>query len=343
MGAIKNLFWNREETRLRAGWRLIVAIFVWFVLLFLVLGLRNRMLSETLPDLYRDEATLVIHLLLVGLVFMGLVGSRLLDRRPVADYGFHLSKAWWLDVGFGMALAAFLLLSIFLVELALGWIEITGIFVSAAAGQPYGGYPFGLVILLGLIGFLCGAMQEEITWRGYLTQNLAEGLNWKRIGPARATLIAMLVSSVLFGWGHGNIPHATTLTPYNTILAAVLVLAAGYVLTGELALSIGFHAAWNFAQVLVFGFPGGDPMFGTSVIAFAQRGPELWTGGAYGPEGGLLGTGAFLLGFVPLALWIRWRYGAIRLHPSIAQPPERRPGVQSSQSVQQPSVIPLDQ
>ena len=108
MDTIRNLFWNREEARLRAGWRLIVAIFVWFVLLFLVLGLHEGMLSETLPDLYRDEATLVIHLLLVGLVFMGLVGSRLLDRRPVADYGFHLSKAWWLDVGFGVALAAFI-------------------------------------------------------------------------------------------------------------------------------------------------------------------------------------------------------------------------------------------
>jgi uncharacterized protein len=343
MDIIRNLFWNREEARLRAGWRLIMAIFVWFVLLFLVLGLHDGMLSETLPDLYRDWVTLVIHLLLVGLVFMGLVGSRLLDRRPVADYGFHLSKAWWLDVGFGVALAAFLLLGIFFVELALGWIEITGIFVSAAASQPYGGYPFGLVILLGFIGFLCGAMQEEITWRGYLTQNLAEGLNWKRIGPARATLLAMLVWSVLFGWGHGNIPHATILTPYNTILATVLVLAAGYVLTGELALSIGFHTAWNFAQVFVLGFPGGDPMLGTSVFAFSQHGPELWTGGAYGPEGGLLGTIAFLLAFVPLALWVRWHYGSIRLHPSIAQPPARRPGIESLQSNQQPAVIPLDQ
>ena len=342
MKSIKRLFWNSGEARLRSGWRLIAAVTGWLVILILVLRLRDAVLSEALPDLVLEEAVPAIHMLLLMVVFLGLLGSRLLDHRPVADYGFHLSAVWWRDLGFGMALAVIVLLSTFLIELGLGWIEITGSFVTAAANHPYGGQPFGLAILLGFVGILCGAIVEEITWRGYLTKNLAEGLNWPRIGPRWATMIAMLVWAAWFGWSHGSNPHATSLTPYNAILATVSILGGAYVLTGELALSIGFHTAWNFAQVFVFGFPGGDPMFGTSVIAFTQHGPALWTGGAYGPEGGLLGTIAFLLGFVLLALWVRWRYGAIRLHPSIAQPPKRRPGSESLQSTEQPSIIPLD-
>jgi hypothetical protein len=41
----------------------------------------------------------------------------------------------------------------------------------------------------------------------------------------------------------------------------------------------------------------------------------------YGVEGGLLGTGAFLLGFLLTVAWVRLRRGSVRLYPSLAQPP----------------------
>jgi hypothetical protein len=318
MRTIKNLFWNREEARLRAGWRILVYQAVWFILFYAAFYLRNTVLSNWLAEVYRTPLAVAIHTLLVVVLLLGLVGSRLLDRRPIADYGFHLNRGWWLDLGFGIVLATLLMLCIFGVELAVGWTEITGTFVTADPGLL-----FGPMILVVFTTITLIAAEEEISWRGYMLQNMAEGLNLKVIGPRVATLVAAFISSVLFGLAHAENLNATTLSTINTMLFAVLVLAAGYVLTGELALPIGFHVAWNFVQVGVFGYSGGATQLGAAFFAISEHGPELWTGGAYGHEGGLLGTGAIILGFLLIVAWIRLRRGSVRLEPSVAQPPVR--------------------
>ena len=88
---------------------------------FRCIGLRNTILARWLPEVYRTPVAVAIHTFLVVVLLLGLVGSRLLDRRSLADYGFHLNKGWWLDLGFGLALGTLLMLGIFGVELAKGF------------------------------------------------------------------------------------------------------------------------------------------------------------------------------------------------------------------------------
>lgn len=319
MTTIKHLLWNRDEARPRAGWRILVYSAAWFILGYVAIFLRNTVSAGWLPEVYRTPLLAAIFTLLVVVLLTGLVGSRLLDRRSFADYGFHLNKGWWLDLGFGMALGTLLMLGIFGVELALGWTEITATFVTGDSGQRFG--PLILVLFTTIL--LYGGILEEITYRGYMLQNLAEGLNLKRIGPQLATLIAVLISSVVFGLGHAENAGATSLNTINTMLVAALVLAAGYVLTGQLALPIGFHVAWNFVGVGVLGFSANANIVGASFFAISEHGPALWTGGVNGPLGGLLGTGAFILGFLLTAAWVRVRRGKVRLDLSVVQPPAR--------------------
>jgi membrane protease YdiL (CAAX protease family) len=333
VSTIKHLFWNSKESRVRAGWRVAVYLIAAFALGFALVRFRETVLSGSLAEVYLNTVEAAIYLLLVGGVLLGLVGSRLLDRRPLADYGFHLSKVWWLDLGFGLTLGALLMLGMFVVDLAMGWVTITGTFATGDPGQP-----FAPAILAGFIAVLLVAVQEEVTWRAYSIKNMAEGFNWRVVGPRWATVIAVLLSSVLFGFAHADNIDAVTLSTLNTMLIAVLVFSAGYVLTGELAVPIGFHLGWNFVQVFVLGFYGGATRFGASFLAIAEGDPggRLWTGMPYSHEGGLLATGAFILGFLLIVAWVRLRRGGVRLDRSIAKPPARG-GISDSVSRAAPS------
>ncbi|HEV8633738.1 MAG TPA: CPBP family intramembrane glutamic endopeptidase [Chloroflexota bacterium] len=320
MSAITALFWDRGAARLRAGWRVLVFWAGWLALFLVVSRLSDTVLAGRLPVAYRNAVEIAVLVLLVGGVLVWLVGSRLLDRRPVADYGFHLSRGWWLDLGFGMALATVLMLGMFAVDLAMGWVRITGTFATSDPGQP-----FAPAILAGFLAAALVAVHEEVTWRAYSVKNLAEGLNGRALGPRWATAVAVLVASAWFGLAHADNADATAFSTANTMAIAVLVLAAGYVLTGELALPIGFHVAWNFVQVFVLGFHGGAARYGASVLVVAEGDPagRPWTGMPYAHEGGLLSTGMFVLGFVLIAAWVRVRRGGVGVHPSLAQPPPR--------------------
>ncbi len=254
---------------------------------------------------------------LLSVLFSVWLAGRFLDRRPFVDFGFHLSGGWWLDFLFGMALGALLMTTIFLVELGLGWISVTSTFESVEPGTP-----FALAILLPTGIFLCVGIYEETLSRGYQLRNAAEGLNYPVIGSQGAILLAWVLSSIFFGVLHVANPNATAVSTFNIVIAG-LMLGFGYVLTGELAIPIGLHITWNFFQGSVFGFPvsGREPV-GATFLSTDQGGPGLWTGGPFGPEAGLLGPAAMILGGLLIALWVRLRSGKVTIHTLLAEGPK---------------------
>jgi uncharacterized protein len=91
------------------------------------------------------------------------------------------------------------------------------------------------------------------------------------------------------------------------------------VLTGRLGLPIGIHITWNFFQGNVFGFPvSGNVFQAATFLAINQTGPRLWTGGAFGPEAGLIGLIAISLGSVLTVIWVQARYHRVRLYTPLA-------------------------
>jgi membrane protease YdiL (CAAX protease family) len=321
-----NLFF--ADGRLRALWRLGIQYAAFWVLVQLYLTLfvvawllaagRNvsggldasvASLSPALP-LFSSVAGLSATVLTVWLA------SRFLDRRPFSDFGFHLGAGWWLDLLFGMVLGALLMTTVFMVELGFGWVRVTG------ALETYGtDAPFAVSMLLPIAAFLCIGFYEETLSRGYQLKNSAEGLNYPSLGPRGAVLLAWVLTSVFFGALHADNPNATPISTLNIILAG-LMLGLGYVLSGELAIPIGLHITWNFFQGTVYGFPvSGLEPFGATLLVTEQGGPELWTGGAFGPEGGLLIPAIMLVGMSLIALWTRLRTGKVSLSTSVAGSP----------------------
>ncbi len=294
---MKKIFINPSEKRLRAGWR----IATYFLSFFAVAALANLLLKNVLPVRIVRSMIAIPVISMIALGTLGLAG-RYLDRRKFKDYGFHLSPRWWLDFLFGFLLSAVLFTLIFLVEKALGWITILGYFQNQREG--YLGQPFVIPFLIGLIACVIVGFYEEILFRANLMTNLSEGLNKKKSMAKKALLWGYILSCIVFGLSHSINPNATLAGAINIALGG-LFLGLPYVLTGELAISIALHISWNFFQGLVFGFPVSGVSENTAVIAIRQGGPQIWTGGTFGPEAGLVGTVAIIMGCVLVWVWLK--------------------------------------
>jgi phosphoglycolate phosphatase-like HAD superfamily hydrolase/membrane protease YdiL (CAAX protease family) len=283
----------------------------------------SEYLSGHLGDLFQAGSpglTLLSYLATAVSAFFSVwVSGKFFDHRPFREFGFGLDHSWWADFGFGLLLGAILMTAIFLIEYGLGWVTISGYFTSTPPRLP-----FSLALLIPLLIFILVGSYEELIFRGYQLTNLAEGMNPSPSAPKPAALAAAILSSLLFALMHADNPHASFLSTCNIFLAGLL-LASGYLLTGQLAIPIGLHVSWNFFQGNIFGFPvsGGD--FRTAVVLnIHQRGPDLWTGGSFGPEGGLLGTIFPLVGILIILLWVKGKSRPAELFQHLADPPRER-------------------
>lgn len=126
---------------------------------------------------------------------------------------------------------------------------------------------------------LFGAIGEELLFRGYGFQVLV-----RAIGPF-ATILPV---SVLFGFAHAENLSFGTLPFFNTVLWGAL-LGYAFVRSGDLWLPIGLHFGWNWALPLLGVNLSGFTMNVTGYAMHSSLG-VLWTGGNYGPEGGLFTT-----------------------------------------------------
>ena len=174
---------------------------------------------------------------------------------------------------------------IYLVMLSLGWLTFEGF---AWQFDPIN--TIATSVLTFFVVFVFVGWNEELLARGYHLQTIASGLNlfWGAI-----------ISSVVFGLLHLGNPNANWIAATGIFLAG-LYFAFAYIRTKQLWLSIGLHIGWNFFEGVVFGFPvSGLDIYPLTRIEII--GPELWTGGAFGPEAGLIVLPSLVMG--GLLIW----------------------------------------
>jgi len=313
------LFLN-EEGRLRAGWRLLFQFLLYTVGVSLLGSLTLTAVAGLSPGAEEGDPSPYLPVLFyVGAALVATASvwacGRSLDGRLFSEFGLRLDRAWWSDLGFGLLLGALLMTGIFLAQLAAGWATVTGSFVAVEGGA------FFPAILAPAALFVCVGFYEELVSRGYQLTNIAEGLNAIAIGPKGAIVLAWVLSSSVFAAIHLFNPNTSILSTFNIFLAGMM-LGAGYVLTGRLAIPIGLHTTWNFFQGNVFGFPvSGLDLVGATFLSTRQTGPDLLTGGPFGPEAGLLAPAAMAAGVGLIALRVRRRTGKLGLHLPLAESP----------------------
>jgi membrane protease YdiL (CAAX protease family) len=222
---------------------------------------------------------------------------RFVDKRSFLSLGFSLSPGWWSQAlaGFVYSMAGWAV--IFVLSLTLGAASITG---SEWASGNWAAVAGGL--LYGLLLNIVVGVAEETDARGYVLQNLAEGI---RFWPA------VLVSSLYFALLHLLNPGGGVTSTLGIFFAGVL-LALGYYATGRLWFSIGMHAGWNFAEGPIFGFLVSGLNMG-GLFRLQITGPDWLMGGAFGPEAGFLAVAVEVVMILLLFGWVRARQAKPKL------------------------------
>lgn len=213
---------------------------------------------------------------IVAAVFWYLHGQSI---RKGYGFTFH----WWslVDLGVGVLIPLIVMTGVFLVEWLSGGIQIVGA-------------PFDLMALSGYLPLqIFGAFFEEVIFRSLLLSGLVAILGGRK-WPA------ILISAVFFGYVHLDNPGASYVSAFGNGLGGIMY---GIAFLGgrNIWLPVGLHFGWNFFQGPVLGFPVSGEAY-TGLIAQATTGSNLLTGGAYGPEAGLVGM-AFRFVVIAMVLY----------------------------------------
>jgi membrane protease YdiL (CAAX protease family) len=298
---LARVFISPSERRLRAGWRLLVQSGIMLVIaIVLSIGVSiiiagiafinsDLLTSGGIPEELLLALTIIVALPAITLSVW--IARRALDHRTFTSLGLELKAPAARDLLVGFFIPAPLFALIFIAQWGLGWLTIEG------WGWEGGSFALTLLgVLLGLVGFLAVGFYEELLFRGYYLQNLKDGTG---------LALALFVSSAVFALAHlGN--FSSSIASSLGIFAAGYFLAYGWLRTGSLWLPIGLHIGWNFFQGPVFGFAvSGTPT--SSIVVHSVEGPELLTGGGFGPEAGLIVLPLMALGSSFIWLYTRSR------------------------------------
>lgn len=311
---MKNYFVNPSDRRLRAGWRILA-----FVAMFMAFSLLGQALLKAYFGGIPKTTTFLRNSIVIIIAAIAATAAvplarRFLDKKPFASLGLRLNSQSVKDFVFGLLLSGLMAALIFFIMKISGLIEVTAINWSGEASaeshlSSFASYlasvSLGSLMLLFLMDVIVG-WWEELVFRGYLLQNMIEGLGH---------VIAVVVSCILYGLVHAANPNAGLLSTGIIMLFGFLRIY-GYLSTKQLWLSMGMHIGWNFFQGPIFGFAASGNETAT-LIQQTPTGPDWLSGGAFGPEGSII-----VIPIIGLALLMMrwWSKRTQEVKPSILNP-----------------------
>jgi len=267
-----------DERRLRTLWRLTV-----FLLIYLFFNIFfGGVLFIFTKGILKQESIFYVYVVatFLGTCLAIYYARRFLDRRSFVSLGLSWKNLAGRDLIFGLSLTGLMMGLIYFFEQKAGWLDFEGFNWDSTS---FTRVILGIVVMFVL--FILVGLNEELLYRGYVLQNLADGMNlfW-----------GFLLSSAVFSLNHYANP-SFSLSAFVGLFVSGLFLAYPYLRTRQLWLSFGLHIGWNFFEGPVFGFQVSGLTNMPRLILQTVRGPALVTGGEFGPEAGLVLLPALLL------------------------------------------------
>lgn len=299
---LRNLVYGRDDPRIRATYRVLLAMPVFWVVAGGVLAGNLQARVGAIPVGGEPLGGLSASLLHGGFLVLLLLGwARFVDHRPLSNYGVSATPSWAVDllVGIGALLAAFALW--FGAAVGLGWAT-----VDAAASAPRWSLPVAVGVYVVALGI--HALLQQLVFFRVVLGNAAEGLHSRGLGARRAALAGVLVAVPIFVAIH------QVAVDLRTVDLAVVGLVYGllYVHTGDLAYGTGLHLGTFVAGGLLF-VPADAAPETASLLAVTTSLPQsIAVLGEYGfPK--------VALAYALLLAVLRWRHGEVPVEADVAR------------------------
>ncbi len=304
-GSLRKIFLGADG--MRAGWSFVLFYTIITILQFLVKS-GFKLLHQVDPDqlrrIARDPGDLVIT---CGVPFVVVAVATFLmsriERRSLSTYGIGATpgaiRQFVKGVFWGAALLSLLVLALWRFHL----LAFDGLLLSGSNLVRFS--------IEWAIGFLCVALFEEASSRGFILFTLSRGvagsLRFTRAAPHAKQIgfwVTAVLLSCLFGYAHS----------YNTSESALGLFAAGLLgfaycvslwRTGSLWWAIGMHASWDWAQSFLYGVADSGHVVRFTLLSSHVQGPTVQSGGPVGPEGSIYAIPTILLSFAVVLLTLR--------------------------------------
>jgi membrane protease YdiL (CAAX protease family) len=293
------IFYNAKG--IRSGWRLLVwfalsaALLVAFVIFLAVAiaiwltlsgGSTQHFNPHALPEwMELDSELLVLPVVLVPAIFVALV----MERRPISSLGLGFYRGWLRQTLQGLGIGLLMIVAVMTILMAFGAYRVEGL---------NGG--LGFAVLSGsqmAVGFLGVGLFEEFAHRGYLLQNLIDGLGL----PAAA-----IITCILFAALHISNTGENRLGILDVLVAGIQLLVL-VMRTRSLWMAVGLHAAWDWGMSFLFGVANSGNVLTGALLRTTVHGPVWLSGGSAGPEGSVVTIVVDCLAtlYFARAAWIR--------------------------------------
>jgi len=253
---------------LRAGWRLLIFVGIFLGLNFLtdlfatkVVHVKPRAFLDPVSFLYAELQALV--LVLFATWVMGRIEHRRFVQYGIPSVRQSFGREFWAGIVWGIASTS----AVIGLIAAFGGYRVHGLAIDGATLWYF-------TVLWTIASLLIG-FAEEFQFRAYLLATVADGIRF---------WAAAILLSIGFGALHYFFkPHERWEDFASTSLLG-LFMCFTLRRTGSLAFAIGFHAAFDFANLFVFsGQNAGDFAVG-HLLDTVWQGPDWVTGGLLGPE-----------------------------------------------------------
>jgi uncharacterized protein len=234
-------------------------------MLFYCIGFSNLFMSENKGATLPSTVAAVAMIALAMAIYFGF--ARWVERREVSELAL---PGMVREMGIGLLVGSGLYTGCMLILMVMGIYRMDG---------------------LNPVSFLVPAIASALS-SGFLEELLFRGALFRIVEEWLGSWISIIISSAVFGLVHLANPDATLIGALFISVEAGLLLAAAYMVTRRLWMSIGFHVSWNYTQSAVFGGIVSGGIAEPGLIKPILKGPELLTGGQFGLEASLT---AFLL------------------------------------------------